>query len=41
MMLEQINSIAQTVAAFAVVGSLIYLAIQTRLTNEHGVGIKV
>ena len=30
MTLEQINYIAQTIAAFAVVGSLIYLAIQTR-----------
>lgn len=30
MTLEEINFIAQTIAAFAVVGSLIYLAIQTR-----------
>lgn len=35
MTLEQINYIAQTVAAFAVVGSLIYLAIQTRQANEQ------
>ncbi len=30
MTLQEINFIAQTIAAFAVVGSLIYLAIQTR-----------
>ena len=35
MTLEQINYIAQTVAAFAVVGSLIYLAIQTRHATEQ------
>ena len=35
MTLEQINYIAQTIAAFAVVGSLIYLAIQTRHANEQ------
>jgi hypothetical protein len=34
MTLEDINYIAQTVAAFAVVGSLIYLAIQTRLNTQ-------
>lgn len=33
--LEDINYIAQTIAAFAVVGSLIYLAIQTRQANEQ------
>lgn len=35
MTLEDINYIAQTVAAVAVVGSLIYLAIQTRQANEQ------
>ena len=35
MTLEEINYIAQTVAAFAVVGSLIYLAIQTRHATEQ------
>ena len=35
MTLEEINFIAQTVAAFAVVGSLIYLAIQTRHATEQ------
>ena len=35
MTLEQINYIAQTLAAFSVVGSLIYLAIQTRLAGEQ------
>ena len=35
MTLEDINYIAQTVAAFAVVGSLIYLAIQTRHATEQ------
>ncbi|UVO52583.1 hypothetical protein [Sphingomonas sp. SUN039] len=35
MTLEDINYIAQTIAAFAVVGSLIYLAIQTRQAREQ------
>ena len=35
MTLEDLNYIAQTVAAFAVVGSLIYLAIQTRHATEE------
>lgn len=34
MTLEEINFIAQTIAAFAVVGSLIYLAIQTRQNTK-------
>lgn len=36
MTLEQINYIAQTIAAFAVVGSLIYRAIQCRLFGPEG-----
>ncbi len=35
MTLESLNYIAQTIASFAVVGSLIYLAIQTRQANEQ------
>ena len=35
MTLEDINYIAQTIAAFGVIGSLIYLAIQTRHATEQ------